>query len=331
MDELLVKYLLKDASSEEFTQVEAWISATTGNRRYYEQFKRIWTTSNTLAEQSTVDEDAAWQRLQQRIASGGKPVLGTSAQQIDLVDEPVAKIKTIYNWRSVAAVLLLACTGWLSVLLYQQMAAQTMQTLAARTAPIAKTLADGSVVTLNKSSTLQYPTGFSGKNRSVQLTGEAFFSVAKNPEKPFTVEVGNLIVTVLGTSFNIKESPQQTEVVVETGLVSVSDGTKSLQLKAGERALLSGESSSWKVVSSSDKLHQYYRTKTFNCDNTPLWKLVEVLNSAYDVSIEISNPSIRNLPITTVFEERPINEVLFIIEQTLDVTVTRNGGKIFIQ
>ena len=64
-------------------------------------------------------------------------------------------------------------------------------------------LPDGSKVWLNASSSLYFPTAFTGNIREVVLTGEAYFEVAKNKEKPFRVKVGSMQVNVLGTHFNI--------------------------------------------------------------------------------------------------------------------------------
>jgi ferric-dicitrate binding protein FerR (iron transport regulator) len=58
---------------------------------------------------------------------------------------------------------------------------------------------------------------------------------------------------------------------------------------------------------------------------------VEVLNEAYDSNIVIINPDIRELPITTVFENQPLEEVLSIISQTLDITITRKDDQIYVE
>ena len=60
----------------------------------------------------------------------------------------------------------------------------------------------------------------------------------------------------------------------------------------------------------TDKLYNYYRTKQFVCDDTPLWKLVEVVNEAYNSNILIGDPAIRNLTITTTFDNESLDQVL---------------------
>lgn len=86
------------------------------------------------------------------------------------------------------------------------------------------TLADGTKVKINSGSTLRFPETFSDTIREVYLTGEAFFDVAKNPDKPFVIHSGGVDTRVLGTSFNIKAYPStpNVSVAVATGKVKVN-------------------------------------------------------------------------------------------------------------
>ncbi len=100
------------------------------------------------------------------------------------------------------------------------------------------TLADGTKVWLNASSSLRYPVSFSGKERSVELTGEAYFEVAGNEQMPFHVHANNIDVEVLGTSFNInsyKDEPVVKTTLLE-GSVKVTSGKQASRLKPGQEA-----------------------------------------------------------------------------------------------
>lgn len=84
-------------------------------------------------------------------------------------------------------------------------------------------LADGSTVTIGRKSRIKYPAGFSGEKRDVYLEGEAFFEVAKDARRPFTVFAGDVHTEVLGTSFKVSAQPKAAvEVAVVTGKVRVS-------------------------------------------------------------------------------------------------------------
>jgi transmembrane sensor len=82
-------------------------------------------------------------------------------------------------------------------------------------------LPDGSKVTLAKGARISYDRLMNGKKRNVTLTGEAFFDVAKNPEKPFYIHTQNMVIKVLGTSFRVSASANKESVIVKTGKVSV--------------------------------------------------------------------------------------------------------------
>ena len=71
-DELLVKYLLGEASDAEEKKVQQWTQAAEANRTYYEQLKQIWDASGDLVPKSTVDENEAWRRFQDRVVNKGK-------------------------------------------------------------------------------------------------------------------------------------------------------------------------------------------------------------------------------------------------------------------
>lgn len=94
-------------------------------------------------------------------------------------------------------------------------------------------LPDGSMITLEPNSRLTYPDRFAGNTREVELTGEAFFEVKPNHEKPFIVHTANIMATVLGTSFNVEAYPNGiAKVVVATGRVKVQTVNAVNELQA---------------------------------------------------------------------------------------------------
>jgi transmembrane sensor len=105
---------------------------------------------------------------------------------------------------------------------------------------ISLTLGDGSKVWLNAASTLKYPTAFVGKERKVEITGEAYFEVAHNPAMPFRVSKGGTSVQVLGTHFNVNAYDDESSVNVTLleGSVSLSNANRQLPtvIKPGQQA-----------------------------------------------------------------------------------------------
>lgn len=114
-------------------------------------------------------------------------------------------------------------------------------------------LGDGSKVWLNAASSLRFPTAFTGKERIVELTGEAYFEVAKDKQKPFKVKVGDMQVAVLGTHFNIMAYDEEAAIktTLLEGSVQVSRGAENNLLQPGQQAQLS-KKGNIRVVNNAD-------------------------------------------------------------------------------
>ena len=313
-----MKHLLGEASPGEEQAVVEWMKENETHQEYYNQFKKIWDQSRALASGSSVDVDKAWEIFQNRIAGQ---------------NEPAKILKPRFSWLRVAAsIILVAGLGIAAFMLVnkntapKEMVAQTGQNV------LVDTLPDGSVITLNKRSTVTYPSKFKGNTRAIALKGEAFFNVAPDKKKPFIISVNDVQVTVVGTSFNIKGENGNTEVVVESGVVRVTRSGKTVELNAGEKVVMHANDSIASKEAVDEKLYNYYRTKEFVCDETPLWKLVQVLNEAYDAKIIIGRKELNNMQITTTFYNESLEKVLEVIHLTLDITVIKKeDGQIILQ
>lgn len=315
---MLVKHLLGEATLEEEATVKQWLLEADLNREYYSHFKTIWDKSKQLALLSTLDENIAWQKFKQHIETGSTA--------------PKINSRSWYYWLKIAAsiVLFLGLTTavyfWLNT-----NKATTELIVKSENNILIDTLSDGSIVTLNKASSISYPSAFKGKSRSVKLKGEAFFNVTPNKKKPFIISIEDVEVKVVGTSFNIKNENGNTEIIVETGIVRVTKNGKATELSAGEKLLLSTNNKIAEKEKVSDKLYNYYRSKEFVCDDTPLWKLVQVLNEAYDANIIIGNEALKSKLITTTFNNETLDLVLNIIHLTFDITIVKKEGQIILQ
>lgn len=309
-----MSYLLGELSPDEAERVRLWIEDP-ANQTRYNQFKMIWDKSRELAAVSTVDENIAWNSFKARIKNN------------DTIPAPVVPLfKRFYvKAISAAAVIILA----IGLFWWNRPAAE--KTLAAGQTVVIEKLADGSEITLNKQSTLHYPTAFKGKTRSVALKGEAFFNITPDKSKPFIISVNDIRVTVVGTSFNIRENSNYVEVLVETGTVIVSRDSQKITLQAGEKINMPFTGAIAAKEKVNDKLHNYYRTKEFVCDDTPLWKLVQVLNEAYKTNIVFGKEELKDLRMNTSFYNESLDQVLEVIRLTFNLTVRKENGKIILE
>ena len=290
--------------------MKQWL-ADDANLAYYNQLKKIWDDSRQLALTSTADENRAWQKFQQRI-------------------HPAPVHRTGFGWMRIAAsVIIIVGLGLLAYWVFNDRTKE--MTVVAQKTVLNDTLPDGSVVTVNKGSSISYPSKFKGETRQVSLKGEAFFNVTPNKKKPFIISVNDVQITVVGTSFNVKTINGNTEVVVETGIVKVTRAGKTVELKANEEVIVNAKDSALTKEKVSDQLYKYYRTKEFVCDDTPLWKLVEVINEAYNSHIVIGNPALKDMSITTTFNNESLEQVLNVISLTLNIKIIKEGDTIILQ
>lgn len=149
-------------------------------------------------------------------------------------------------------------------------------------------LADGSVAVLNANSSISYPKQFVDSIRSIEMTGEVYFDVARDPSKPFVVHTSQLSTTALGTSFNIEAlSGQNQQVSLVTGKVevmSLADDAIEI-LNPGQAISYDGQ----KLIKLSfdPETKVLWKDGIIYFNSTPLEKAFTVLENWYDVKIQV--------------------------------------------
>jgi len=309
--ELLVKCLLNEASPEEQLAAERWMSEDPANRRYAEGYRKLWEESRALARTSQVDEDAAWDRFRTKLHHRNR-------QKAKLFP-----LRWLRFSAAAAAILVVCITG---IWYFHHSSLQT--NYVAAEVPLEKVLPDSSVINLNKHSSIRFE---DGRERKVALKGEAFFNVRKNAVKPFRVYVQDAVVTVLGTSFHVRESSSKIEVSVETGLVQVIWKNDTTLVHPGEKIVLNEESGRSVKDSAKGALYRHFIDGDIVCDHTPLDQLVEVLQQAYGASIRIADADLKKLTITTTFHNMELDDILDIVSQTLGIRIEKNGEQYIIK
>lgn len=174
-------------------------------------------------------------------------------------------------------------------------------------------LSDGSKIKLNAESRLTYPVVFTGQERVVWLTGEAYFEVAANAEQPFRVICGTREVVVTGTKFNISTYTGEMCATLNEGIVTVFNGRQRQRLQPGEQAVVSDEEIQVQQVETS--LYTAWVEGKFVFDNARLEDIVKTLTRWYDVEFEFTDPSLKEL---TFSLSAPCDENLLFIVKLLE-------------
>ncbi|GAA4785154.1 FecR family protein [Olivibacter ginsenosidimutans] len=199
-------------------------------------------------------------------------------------------------------------------------------------------LSDGTQVWLQGGSTLSYPKQFKGKERLVELSGEAYFEVSKDSNHSFIVSTPHLLTKVLGTSFNISAYPEsdETGVILQEGAVNVY-----LIGKEDDGILLAPQEAVW-YQKTTDKLTKVATGTTLTAQNlkegnlifnqTPLHEVLYRISKAYGVHFSYDKNITANCRLTGSFSSsQPIDELLKSISISISATYKRTGKEVRFQ
>ncbi len=209
------------------------------------------------------------------------------------------------------------------------------------------TLSDGSSVLLHPHSKLSYPRSFGTKKRKVYLSGEGFFEISKNPEKPFFVFANEVVTRVVGTSFRVKAYADQpnVEVVVRTGKVNVSSNQLITKAQNQEVILLPNQGVRFERqnlafhlitdLTQDEPLTQNtsaIEQLSFEFTDVPVAQILKTIEQAYLLDIDFPKELLKDCYLTTSLSDQPLPEKLKIICESIGSTTRyeMNGNKITI-
>ena len=195
------------------------------------------------------------------------------------------------------------------------------------------TLSDGTRVWLNSETSIQYPVVFGTKERRGFIQGEAYFEVAKDANKPFTVQFMSSSVTVLGTSFNIRAYPEekQSQTTLAEGSVRIYSPGSSMLLKPGEQAevkALSGEMVKQEV---EVKNFTSWKDGRFVFEQQPLEDIMRTLERWYDIRVIFRDEGAKRISLSGNLKRYgDFSQVMNMLQMTGDVRFELHGNDVYI-
>jgi transmembrane sensor len=196
-------------------------------------------------------------------------------------------------------------------------------------------LSDGTKIWINALSSLEFPVVFSKSERRVTLTGEAFFEVEKDNERPFIVVANGSEIKVLGTSFNVSayESDQRIETTLVEGSVEVNcPGKESIRLLPSQLLRINTLTNSTEIETVNTRYYTSWKDDILYFDNLSLQELAIRLERWYDVEIVFKNENTQRKHFSGAMENsRDIEFILNLISQTTYIKFEINGKKIFVE
>ncbi len=192
-------------------------------------------------------------------------------------------------------------------------------------------LPDGTKVHLNADSKLRYGSNFNGKQRQVELIGEAYFEVAKDTESPFIVHTKDIEVRALGTSFNVQAYPdvEDISIYLSEGSVSVSSSLQSVNLTPGEVAVYSQAATQLtKKKTEDDRLYTAWMNDEMVFEDEPLLNIIRVLERYYNVKFDVKSDKLKDITFRGTLRNASLQSTLYALQFTASITYEKRGDVI---
>lgn len=193
-------------------------------------------------------------------------------------------------------------------------------------------LPDGTVVILNAESSLKFPVQFAKNVRKVMVSGELYFDVKHDAQRPFIVESDYSTVEVLGTQFNVKAYADfQNEITLVSGKIQMQKDDRKFILVPGQQATLDLDNREFIIRNVDVQSYIAWANNRFLFDNTPLEEIMYDLEKWYGVNVFFESVAARKECFSLdLSRDSKLEDVVSLLEKTGTVTVTLKGGVIFI-
>lgn len=318
--ELLIKYLNNKCTDTELSEVLGWINADALNS---EGKKWIFEDWNSWQETDNLEEDEKFTAIFDKI----QDKIGNNTQGNKIIENKTLTLPYIIRWITrAAAIFLIPVLTFLFYTLserkiesdrFAKLTVDSLEVIAPMGSRTVVQLSDGSVVHLNYGSKIKYPQFFSGNTRKVVLTGEGFFKVTHNPEKPFIVKAGNLNIKAVGTTFNVLAYPD--DDVIETTLVNgkvILEQTNSTEKNKTIGTMTPGQhveynTQSRDISSTEGKVEKYisWTDGKLIFEDTPILRVAERLSRMFNVDFEIKG-ELKDYIYTVTLEDESLPQIL---------------------
>ena len=301
IEELLPRYCEGLATEEERLQVEAWMDESEENRRMAKQVHALYLATDTLHVMKKVDTEKALSRVKSRMTGKKKTMWWEWAQRAAAVlFIPLLVTLIVQHWGN-----------------DEQELAQMMEIKTNPGMTTSLTLPDGTLVFLNSESTLSYPSRFDGDTRNVNLQGEAYFEVAKNPEKKFIVSTPHRSqIEVLGTHFNVEAYEKENRVsatLVEgkIGFIYKCDNaSKKVLMAPGQKLVYDSKDSKVQLYATSGESEIAWKEGKIIFRDTPFEEGLRMLEKRYNVEFIIKNNRLKGDSFTGAFTNQRLERIL---------------------
>lgn len=294
IDELILKYLSGNSSGTEEKEILAWIAQNPENKKHFQQMSDVWNISLLPSSKKKIDTKKAY------------------LQFLKNQNKQNTRKLPVWVYSVAAAILLLISFVGLQNIKSDRKYLITDNTI------ITDTLADGSEVSLNKHSSVTFYAKKLKRKRYAVMEGEVYFNIKHDATKPFYVIAAGSIISVTGTSFNVKCDREELVISLIEGSITVNlnDTAKVLKLKAGEKFTFNKLTGTAESNQSLDPNDLTWKTKELVFRNSHLNDVLTRLEEIYGIKFQYDKSIINELK----FDGRLYTDDFQTIINTLEVT-----------
>lgn len=315
---LITRYLSHQTSAEENEFLQDWIKASEDNEIVFREIRSVWLAKT----QSGSEAKKALFRLKERVRAEDKV-------------KPVRRNRLVYFSAAASVAALLVVTFFLYSRQRPAAAASLLTVETGLQQKKSVRLEDGTRIVLAPQSSLAYPSAFSGDKREIQLRGEAYFEVSKDPHRPFVVHTENLDVKVLGTHFDVSSYQDNTATSVSLleGKVAVSipgENTGEYILKPGEQLVvnhLDRQVDRYRLDSSSTV---GWMTNTLVFKNVRIAAAAEKISKLYGVKVLLADKATADARLYGTFTDESLEQVMETLKATGNIDYAIKNDKLYI-
>jgi transmembrane sensor len=317
MDEIkIVNYLSGELEQKEVKEVELWLELPE-NREEFNKIRQIWESSVSLKESDLFNTDNSWTSMKFRM---------------DQLNEKKSSGRSIGIWKYAVAASLIFVLG-ISAFFYFQGSDKLVIRYATSEAKLGKPveLPDGTKVYLNRNTILVLDREFNNNTRTVSLSGEAYFDVAKNRNKPFIIRtISGAEIKVVGTSFNVMayNASDKVKVSVQSGIVELypkGETDSKIRLTMGNEGTFVKIGKKLLSQKSFDSNILAWKTNQLNFKDADMYYVASTLEHTFGKKIELDQSSFKNCRLNVNFNNQSLETVLKVIQETMSITIINQG------
>lgn len=316
-EELVLKYLSKEISDPELDQLMNYLRSGDKYRKYFDKQNELWQIANLNLDLSHTT-DKSWRLLKSRLE----------------IDDRKSSV-IMFSRRKVTAILVAASiifiTG-ISIFLLkltekdikEDIAKATMEIRTGEGEKASILLPDSTMILLNSGTSLVYDNTYNEKERIVKLTGEAYFDVSTNPEKPFIVNLDSIFITATGTRFNVYsyKNDNRIEATLEEGHISVTtrSDNKTFEINPDQQAIYFDNKNETVIRDVTTETYTSWKENKLKLIDTPMEEALRKIARRYNVVFEIQGLNLLELKYTATFIDESIEDVMQMLETVTPIS-----------